>query len=814
MIATPHPTTPPACRPDLLLTPLGKAGRYVVKNLRTTEYFTLGQQEHFLLGRLDGKQTAEMICDDFEQCFDEPLSRGDLEDFLELARNRGFLQPVELPAPLETSPEADQPAPQPQPLPLPPKPRQSLLYWRKSLFDPDRLFDRLQPKLRWCWTPAFFAVWTACVLTATVLVFANRQELITYFTQALRWETLVLVWLTLLGATACHEFAHGLTCKRYGGQVHEIGFLLMFFMPCFYCNVSDAWLFREKSKRVWVTLAGGLCDLLVWALAVILWRVTYQDSLLNYLSWIVLSVSGIRVLFNFNPLLKLDGYYLLSDSLEIPNLRQRALGYMLGHFRWLLWGAPRPARQSRGRFLLGYGLLCWIFSLTFVTLMLVALGTFLQARVGLAGIGCATLLGLSVSRNLLGGLFRGEVKTMILKRHVRTLLWLAALAGVIAALAWVPMEDRASGKFEVRPVNRGELRAPVPGFLREVRFVEGDAVSQGEPVIRLEVPDLASRIAQKDAELREVEAKLQLLQAGPRPEERIEQSRRVKRAQAWCDLAKQDLARKRQALEYELARFDKLLAQYRAERAYAKKVMDRAEIVFTKRSITDDEREQVRKQYLVFCALCEQTLAEKRARQSVGTLDAETTLAKRQKELAEEQSALKLLEAGTRTEEINAAEAQVARLGEEVKYLRHVQERLLIVSPVSGAVITPRLKEKIGHYFVEGELICEVEDPVTLDVEITLAEEEAARVKPGQNIRLKARALPFDVFEAKVERISPRAVSGTLQNTVTVYCKLTNSDKHLRSGMTGYARIDCGRGPAGEILAKRALRMLRTEFWW
>jgi hypothetical protein len=86
------------------------------------------------------------------------------------------------------------------------------------------------------------------------LVWANRQGLAHSLLNSSRWETAVLAWVVLLFVTMCHEFAHGLTCKHYGGEVHEVGFLLIFFMPCFYCNVSDAWLFKEESKRLWVTL--------------------------------------------------------------------------------------------------------------------------------------------------------------------------------------------------------------------------------------------------------------------------------------------------------------------------------------------------------------------------------------------------------------------------------------------------------------------------------------------------------------------------------------------------------------------------------
>src|SRR5207249_7357152 len=141
-----------------------------------------------------------------------------------------------------------------------------------------------------------------------------------------------------------------------------------------YCNISDAWLLREKSKRLAVTLAGGYFELFLWALAVFVWRVTIPDSLVNYLAFVVLSACGVQTLFNFNPLLKLDGYYLLSDWMEVPNLQQRSGDFLKGHMRWLLWGAAKPEPEPRGRFLLTYGLVSWLYSLSFLVLALVVMG--------------------------------------------------------------------------------------------------------------------------------------------------------------------------------------------------------------------------------------------------------------------------------------------------------------------------------------------------------------------------------------------------------------------------------------------------------
>lgn len=804
--------------------PLGNDGQCVVKDPCTGAYFQLGEEECFLLSQLDGRRGADAICAAFQECFGEPLSGEDLQAFLELAQSRGFLQPVAddgnwLPPPgarprrvadSRASAVSDKGRQMVSSRPR----RQTILYWRKGVCDPDRLFSWLAPRLWFFWTRGFVALSAGCVLAATVLVWANRDELAASLAHGLRWETLVLVWLALLVVTTCHEFAHGLTCKHHGGEVHEIGFLLLFLMPCFYCNVSDAWLFKEKSKRLWVTLAGGYFELFLWALAVFAWRLTPPASLPNLLAFVVLSVCAVRTLFNLNPLIKLDGYYLVSDWLEMPNLQQRALGRFKAQFRRLLWGAPRPAAEPRGRLLFRFGLATWVYSLAFLAVMLAALFQFAGSRWGLLGGAGVALLGLATVRRVCQGISAGEVRNMILRRHKRLAIWLLSLGGLAAVLCFVEIEDRAGGSFELRPRVRAEVRAPVSGFLKEVEFDEGDHVSPGAVVALLEIPDLDSRIARKRAEVRETGATLKLLEAGPRPEELAEQRHRVERAKAWRDLAEQDLRRTRQALDEELARLEKKMAACRAELEFARDAYERARRLAGRKALSEAEYRDADRKSRVCEAQLEQAQAEKRALQAKGTLMAEAELALRERELADARAALTLLQAGTRPEEIEAERARLARLQEELRYLEQLQDDLVVSSPVPGLITTPHLKEKVGEYVREGESIVEVEDPAGLEAEIVLAEQDVARVRAGQTVQLKARALPFEGFAARVERIAPAVRTGEIKSGLTVSCRLEAASEQLRPGMTGYARIETGRRPIGAILVDRAMRLLRPEFWW
>ena len=543
-------------------------------------------------------------------------------------------------------------------------------------------------------------------MAASALVWSNRHELVARFSNTWGWQTLFLAWLALALATTLHEFAHGLTCKHYGGDVHEVGFLLLFFTPCFYCNVSDTWLIREKSKRLWVTFAGGYCDVVLWAVAAFVWRLTAQDTAVNYLAWVVLSICAARVFFNFNPLLKLDGYYILSDWTGIANLRQRALDRWTANLRWLLWGAPRPGAEPRSRFLLGFGLAAWLYALLLMSWMLFALTRWANNRWGAAGVICTSALTLVVMRGLLYGTAGGQVRQMVLSRRTRTLTWLLILVAAASALSFVMVIDQARGNFAVRPAARSEIPAPAAGFLEEINFEEGQRIAAGTVIARLEIPDLASRIADKRAQIAELDAAIAFAR------DEVEHAKFAGNSGSAAEL--------RDAKKIERA-FDSQLQQSTAKLAGAK---------------------------------------------------------------------------------------------EDLAYLEKLSQRTLIRSPIAGTVVTPRLKEKKGHYIKEGDPVCTIEESQSLEAEVKLSEQEVANVRPGQPVEFKARALPFDKFKGTVLGRAAVATPGEVQGTVTVYCRIDSPPPGLGSGMSGFARINCGEQPAGAAWSKRFLKFFRTEFWW
>lgn len=808
----------PRSRRDFVYSPLGTDGKYVVKDPRRQTYFRLGPRERFLLESLDGEHDRLMLRDAFQRQFNDELTDEDIDGFLTLAASRGLFDapcaPQEQPQPVCVTEPTIPLSTQPAPAKSPPS-GQSLLFWRRSLFDPDRLFTMLQPRLRFFWTRSFLVLSALSIGLAVVVLVLNRLQFASDLAGNLRWQTLVLGAVTLLLVTALHEAAHGLTCKHFGGEVHEVGFLLIFFMPAFFCNVSDAWLLPQKWKRLAVTFAGGYFELCLWALAVFVWRMTLEDTLVNYMAWTVVSVSGVRVLFNFTPFIKLDGYYLLSDALDVPNLRGRAIELMAAWLRWLLWGAAGPPAVARQKSLLAYGVTCWCISLAMLGGMLWAMGRTIDGYLGhWATAIIVAPLALAAGRCMFLGFSQGEATHMVRARPFRTLFWGATLSAAIAVLGFWKIEQRATGDFVVRPATHMQVRAPFSAFLKQVAGDEGDHVSAGQRVALLDVPDLASKIASKRAEVRETEAQLELLKTGTRQEELDEARERVERATEWRDLASSDLERSGKAVEKNLVRLDNKIVEADVALKQAQEDVARWTALHKKKVVTDQELHEAQTRVKMYKAKLAQARNEKSSEESVGTLKAEEELARREKELAEAKAALALLEAGTRKEEIDAAEASLARQKEELKFLEEQQEKLPLYSRVDGVITSPHLKDRIGEYIEQGALVCEVEEASALEIEMTIPEDRISDVEPGQCVDLKARSLPYKTFEAKVERIAPAATSGDHQSTVVVYSRLLNDSTGLKPDMTGYARIYCGKKPIGEIGLDYILRFIRTEFWW
>jgi len=780
-------SSPPRLRDDLTVSQQDAAGGTVVivKDPVSGDFFRFREAEHFIARQFDGATPLEVIRRRTEERFGAALPAATLAAFCNTLERAGLLESED--SSKRRGPKTG-------------RVRGNLFRIRFKAFDPNELFDRLVHRVWFCFTPSFIVVSAAVILAAAATLVANWGDVRTDVSGLLRLTTLPQFLAVIFLVGSAHEFAHGLTCKHFGGAVHEMGFMLIYFQPAFYCNVSDAWLFPDKAKRLWVSFAGPYFELFLWGVATLAWRVTAPETWINYVALIVMAGSGISTLFNFNPFIKLDGYYLLSDYLDIPNLRRRSFRYV-GSLLQRLFGFGNPATEllsaRERRIFLLYGSVALSGTLALLAYVLTSLGGYLvEGRQALAVLLTAGYVVLKFRRRFLR-LFgtrgtpadedddadvdsaaapapsasRHRDRTKRRRSWKRRHTWMALAAAALPLLFVGRMQLRVGGPFTVLPVHNADVRTEIDGIIESVNVTEGDHVRAGDVIARLADRETRAQLEQTEAQMQQARARLRLLQAGP--------------AQDSIQLARTAVQRAQDGLKYAVARLD------RNKKLAETGVMTRIELENTQ----------------------EQADAAK-------------------SDLAEADRKLQVLLRGSRPEEIDATRAEIARLDAQQRYLADQLTRVEVRSPATGVVATParQLKEMAGQAVPKGALITKVFDMEKLTVDIAIPEKEVAEVRVGQPVALKARAYPNETFHGTVASIatsvqlptSPAGSEATIAEpttasaaprTILVTTEIDNGSLMLKPGMTGQAKVACGTRRLIDLVTRRLARTVKVEFW-
>lgn len=312
-------------RPDLACTRQTYQGRdyWVVKDPIGLKYYRFEEEEFALLKMLDGRSSADEIQFQFNQKFaPQKIALNELFQLAGMLHRSSLLISDSTNQGRELCRRSND---------LRRRARRTrwtnILAFQFRGFDPDRLLTWLTNRVGWFFAAPMLGFNIAFGIAAAALMLThwgevqNRLPGFQEFFSSGNWFWLAL---TLALTKVLHEFGHGICCKRYGGQCHEMGFMLLVMTPCLYVNVSDAWTLPSKWQRIAIAAAGMYVELFLASLAVFLWWFT-EPGLLNQLALNAIFVCSVSTLvFNANPLMKYDGYYILSDLLEIPNLRQKS----------------------------------------------------------------------------------------------------------------------------------------------------------------------------------------------------------------------------------------------------------------------------------------------------------------------------------------------------------------------------------------------------------------------------------------------------------------------------------------------------------
>jgi len=376
-----------------------------------------------------------------------------------------------------------------------------------------------------------------------------------------------------------------------------------------------------------------------------------------------------------------------------------------------------------------------------------------------------------------------------------------------------------SSEFKILPVTNAEVRAEIEGIIDQIYVDEGDVVKRGDPLARLADRDLRAELQMTEATIAEKTARLKMLEAGARPEE-IELARKaVETAKTRKEFALGRYEEAKKIRAEGLAKANANLAKAKERLKYGGSYLENARQLFTEMLISKQERDKAQEEVAVREKELEQTDAEMKMILADDLAEVKTLLAVAEKELEEALGNLALLLAGSRPEEIEASRAEIANREAQRSHEREQIQLMKVISPISGVITTPKLKERIGQLVPKGELIATVHELKTVTAEIVSPENEIADVKVGQKVTLKARAYPWERFEGKVTSIAPIATKEDLgpgglgARNVLVSCRIDNPSLLLKSEMSGRAKIYCGQRRILDLVTRRFARYVRVEFW-
>lgn len=363
----------------------------------------------------------------------------------------------------------------------------NLLFLRVSLFNPDRFLDRTAHRVKWLFTRPVFAVWIVTVVAGLAVAWHNASDLAQPLSQVLLLQNLPLLWVSLVVLKVLHEAGHAYACKLLRGEVPEIGIHFIALTPLPYVDATAAWSFPRKRDRLIVSVAGMYLELFVAAVAIMLWSVAGPGLLKAAAYNIAFLASVVTVAFNMNPLMKFDGYYLLSDVLEVPNLRQRSTNYAKAVLKRIFLGLPMPQVEGGRRAKLGlltFGVSCVVYRFFLV----LAISATVASRYFFLGLGLATVYVLSEATRVLIDtwklLFRSEETANL--RIRASMVGCLLLIFVPAGVCLIPLPSRVLAPALVGSLDQTTVRAEAPGFVSLLFAEPSQHVEQGAPLVFLE----------------------------------------------------------------------------------------------------------------------------------------------------------------------------------------------------------------------------------------------------------------------------------------------------------------------------------------
>ena len=385
----------------------------------------------------------------------------------------------------------------------------NLLFPRIPVWNPDNFIKAWMPVIRVMLSWLGVVIWLAVIITAVVSIAPMWEQLGTAAKNSVDPSNWLLLMATFVIIKFIHEMGHAFSCRRFGGEVHEVGIMLLVLVPTPYVDASTAWAFANKWKRVFVGAGGMIFELFVAAICAFVWKATYGSgaSTINQLAYNTMLIASVStIVFNANPLLRYDGYYILSDFWEIPNLQRKAAEYTLGLVKRHIFRVKQqqplpPLKQRIEMFFYAIASSCYrIFvSLAIAYMLLYTLPQEIKV-VGLI-MGGTALITFALFPLFKLAKYLATEPELHRKRGRAVAFSLAVAAVVIAAVGIVkfPVTVRAEGVLEA--AQRQTVRVETPGFVEQVHVRDGQFVKKGDLLLTLSNSNESTKLTTDTIEL-------------------------------------------------------------------------------------------------------------------------------------------------------------------------------------------------------------------------------------------------------------------------------------------------------------------------
>jgi putative peptide zinc metalloprotease protein len=382
------------------------------------------------------------------------------------------------------------------------------LSFRLPLFDPDRFLTKTAPLVRPFVTPLALIAWLAVVGWAAASAVVHWTDLSSNWHDRLfTLGNLAAIWMIYPVVKALHEMGHAYVVKVFGGEVHEMGVMFIYLTPVPYVDASAANAFPSRWQRIAVSAAGIVVELLLASGALAVW-LTVEPGLLRAMAFNVLLICGAStVLFNGNPLMRYDGYFVLADWIEMPNLAALSAAFWQRLLQKRLFGVQPHAAPERSRRERAWLALYQIGSVVYRTFIALSIALWLAAQFFFVGVALALLIVWSTLVTPLWKSVRFLIADVRLhgRRGRAVLVSCAVAAAAIALLVLVPLPLKRQVEGVVWIPEDAQIRATEAGFIERVLVAPGDSIGAGEPVFLSVNRELAAELRQSEARVRQLE---------------------------------------------------------------------------------------------------------------------------------------------------------------------------------------------------------------------------------------------------------------------------------------------------------------------